>query len=147
MLTAVLLLSMTCAIEGWGIFVTPLSVLGSNPLTKKSFTYFVTLQTLILAALYQRKNVKPLLVFVGLASLILVSIYDMIEFSSIHNMFAAIFFLCQPIIFFMEYQGSRDKYALTKGAVLSFLMILLLADVISIPVFEILSYSLLILFL
>ena len=138
---------MTCAIEGWGIFMTPISVLGVHPLTRKSFTYFIALQTMILAILYKRKNVKPILVFTGLASLVLVSIYDMRDFSSFHNMFAAIFFLCQPIIFFLEYYKEKDVYALTKGAALTFLMILLLPDVISIPVFEFLSYSLLILFL
>jgi len=147
MLTLVLLASMICAVEGWGLFVTPVSVLGVHPLTRRYFTYFIVIQTMILAALYKRKNVKPILVFVGLASLSLIAIYDMHAFSSFHNIFAAIFFLCQPLIFFLEYYDKKDRYALTKGAVLTFLMILLLADVIPIPVFEFLSYSLLILFL
>jgi hypothetical protein len=138
---------MICAVEGWGIFTTPISVLGIHPITRKSFTYFISFQTLILGALYKRKNVKPILMFVGLASLVLISIYDMLYFADFHNFFAAIFFLCQPIIFFLEYKKKTDPYALTKGAVLLFLMVLLLAGILPIPLFEFMSYTLLILFL
>ena len=138
---------MICAVEGWGIYATPISVLGVHPITKKSFTYFISLQTVILAALYKRKNVKPLIAFVGLASLVLVSVYDMKYFNNFHNFFAAIFFLCQPIIFFLEYRKKKDPYGLTKGAFLLFLMVLLLAGILPIPLFEFFSYALLILFL
>jgi len=146
-LTIILLVSMICAVEGWEILVTPISVLGITPTTKKSFTYLITLQSVILAALYKRRNVKPLLMFVGIASLTLISIYDMKYFSTYHNFFAAIFFLCQPIIFFLEYKAKKDPYELTKGSILAFLMILVLAGIIPIPIFEFLSYALLILFL
>lgn len=138
---------MTCAVEGWGIYTTPISVLGVHPLTKKSFTYFVTIQAIILASLYRRKNVKPFLMFVGLASLILVSIYDMKHFSSFHNFFASTFFLCQPLLFFLEYRKKKDSYELVKGAILLFLMVLLMSGILPIPLFEFLSYALLILFL
>lgn len=138
---------MSCAIEGWGIYTTPISVLGVHPLTKKSFSYFITIQVIILAAMYKRKNVKPFLVFIGLASLILVSIYDMKYFNTFHNFFAATFFLCQPLIFFLEYRKKKDSYGLTKGAILLFLMVLLFSGILPIPLFEFLSYALLILFL
>ena len=147
LITIILLLNMSLAIEGFSIYATPFSVLGINPATKKYFSYFIALQTLILAVLYKRKNIKPFLVFVGLASLILVSIYDMKYFSTFHNIFAAIFFLCQPTIFFLEYRKKTDPYGLTKGAVLLLLMVLLLADILPIPIFELISYALLILFL
>ena len=146
-LAGVLLLSMICAIEGWGILVTPISVLGVHPLTRKSFTYFITFQTIILGVMYKRKDVKPVLVFTGLASLVLLSIYDMYEFNVVHNIFAATFFLCQPLIFFLEYYKSKDTYALTKGAVLIFLILLTLIGVLPLPLFEMFSYILLILFL
>jgi hypothetical protein len=138
---------MICAIEGWEIFTTPLSLLGVHPITKKSFSYLLFFQTIILAALYKRRNVKPIIVFVGLASLILISIYDMIYFNSLHNIFAAIFFLCQPLIFFLEYKKDKDYYSLSKGIILVFLMILLVAGILPIPIFEMLSYGLLLLFL
>ena len=147
MVTIVLLFSMICAVNGWGIFVTPISLLGIHPITRTSFTYFITFQTLILGALYNRRNVKPILVFVGLASLVLISIYDMGEHTNYHNFFAALFFACQPIIFFLEYRAKKDPYELTKGAILVFLIILFAAGVIPIPVFEFLSYTCLILFL
>lgn len=146
-LTIVILLSMICAVEGWGIFVTPISVLGIHPTTRTSFTYFITIQTLILAALYSRRNVKPLLVFIGLASLTLISIYDMVNYNRYHNFFAAMFFICQPIIFFLEYKTKKDPYELTKGSVLVFFMILYAAGILPIPIFELLSYACLILFL
>jgi predicted neutral ceramidase superfamily lipid hydrolase len=145
--TGVLLFSMICAIEGWGIAATPISMLGIHPLTRKSFTYFITFQTLILGALYKRKNVKPILVFIGLASLVLLSIYDMYRFSMMHNIFAAMFFVCQPLIFFLEYYKRKDTYALTKGAILAFLILLTLTGVLPLPLFEMFSYILLILFL
>ena len=138
---------MTCAVEGWGIYTTPFSVLGAHPLTKKSFSYFISLQVVILAALYKRSNIKPFVSFIGLASLMLVSIYDMKHFSEFHNFFAAIFFLCQPLIFFLEYRKKADPYGLTKGSALLFLMLLLLSGILPIPIFEIASYALLILFL
>jgi len=138
---------MTCAVEGWGIYTTPISVLGAHPVTKKSFSYFISLQVLILAALYKRRNVKPFLVFIGLASLILVSIYDMKYFHEFHNFFAAIFFLCQPVVFFLEYRKKKDPYGLTKGAILLLLMVLLLSGILPLPLFELISYALLILFL
>lgn len=138
---------MICAVEGWLIYTTPLSVLGVNPITKKSFTYFLTIQAILLAVLYKRRDVKPFLMFIGVASLILVSIYDMKNYTQLHNIFAAIFFLCQPLIFFLEYKKKKDPYELTKGAVFIFLMILLLAGILPIPLFEFLAYSLLILFI
>jgi hypothetical protein len=138
---------MTLAIDGWGVYTTPLSVLGAHPLTKKPFSYFISLQVIILASLYKRKNIKPFVSFIGLASLMLVSIYDMKYFSEFHNIFAAIFFLCQPLIFFLEYRKKTDPYGLAKGAVLLFLMLLLLSGILPIPIFEIASYALLILFL
>jgi hypothetical protein len=145
--TIVLLFSMICAVNGWGIFVTPVSLLGTYPATRTSFTYFITFQTLILGALYNRRNAKPILMFVGLASLVLISIYDMKDYTSSHNLFAAIFFICQPIIFFLEYKAKKDPYELTKGAILLFLIILFAAGIIPIPLFEFISYTCLILFL
>lgn len=147
MVTIVILLSMICAIHGWGLFVTPISLLGVHPITRTSFTYFITLQTLILGALYNRRNAKPILVFVGLASLVLVAIYDMSEHTNYHNFFAAMFFICQPIIFFLEYKEKKDPYELAKGSILLFLIVLFLAGIIPIPIFEFLSYICLILFL
>lgn len=147
MVAIVLLFSMICAVNGWGIFVTPISLLGVHPITRTSFTYFITLQTLILGALYHRRNAKPIIVFVGLASLVLVSIYDMANYTGLHNFFACIFFLCQPMIFFLEYKAKKDPYELTKGAILVFLMILFAAGILPIPLFEFISYTCLILFL
>ena len=75
LITITLLLTMISSIEGWALLTTPLSALSLNPVTRHLFTYFVTLQALILGALYKRKNVKPLLAFIGIASLILLDIY------------------------------------------------------------------------
>lgn len=147
LITIILLLNMSLAIEGWSFYSTPLSLMGAHPATKRYFSYFIVLQTVILSVLYKRRNVKPFLVFVGLASLILVSIYDMKNFSYLHSLFAVLFFLCQPLLFFLEYRKKKDPYELTKGAVLLLLMVLLLSGVIPIPIFELLSYALLILFL
>ena len=147
LLTIVLLVSMICAIEGWQFFVTPISLLGVHPTTKHVFPYFITVQTLILGALYKRKNVKFIVMFIGLASLVLISIYDMRQYSGLHNLFAIIFFICQPIIFFLEYRKKKDPYELTKMAVLLFFMVLFLAGVLPLPLFEFVSYTCLILFL
>jgi hypothetical protein len=138
---------MIIAIEGWEFFVTPISLLGVHPITKKYFAYFMTLQVVILGALYKRRNVKPFIVFMGLSALSLLSIYDMYYFSSIHNFFAFMFFIIQPLIFFLEYKKSKDSYALTKVAVLLFLILLTWIGVLPLPLFEYLSYILLILFL
>ena len=147
LITIILLLNMSLAIDGWSFYSTPFSVMGAHPATKKYFSYFIVLQTSILAVLYKRRNVKPFLVFVGLASLMLVSIYDMKNFSSFHNLFAALFFLCQPTLFFLEYRKKKDPYELTKGAILLLLVVLLLSGLLPIPIFELVSYALLILFL
>ena len=92
-MTGVLLASMIAGVEGWEFYVTPISVLGTHPLTKKAFSYFMTFQVLIIGALYKRRNVKPFIVFIGLSALSLLSIYDMYYFAHIHNAFAFIFFI------------------------------------------------------
>lgn len=138
---------MIIAVEGWEFFVTPISVLGTHPITKKYFAYLMTFQVLILGALYKRRNVKPFIVFMGLSSLCLLSIYDMYYFTSIHNFFALMFFITQPLIFFLEYKKSKDSYALTKTSAFLFLILLTWIGVLPLPLFEYLAYILLILFL
>ena len=146
-ITIVLLLTMILSVEGWQLFVTPISALGVIPRTSVFFPYFITFQTLVMGVLYRRKKVKPFLSFVGLASLFLICIYDMYSFRDLHNFFAVLFFAIQPIIFFVEYRRKKDVYALTKFAVLVFLILLGFLGIIPLPIFEFISYSLLILFL
>ena len=138
---------MITMIEEWQLFVTPISVLGAHPSTRQFFSYLTTLQVLILGALYHQKKVKPILSYIGLASLCMLSIYDMEVYNRMHNFFAFLFFFCQPIIFYMEYRRSKDPYDLVKTATLLFLMLLTWIDVMPLPIFEYLSYILLILFL
>jgi|TARA_R110002096_G_C14530885_1_gene717689 hypothetical protein len=138
---------MISSVNGWLLLTTPVSMLGVLPQTSRAFTYFVTFQTLVLGALYKRKNVKPLLVFLGLGSLMLIAIYDMYSFRDIHNIFAITFFVVQPIILYLEYRKRKDYYSLTKVAVLSLLIVLTYIGIIPLPIFEYLSYALLIVFL
>lgn len=138
---------MITMIEQWQLFVTPISVLGTHPSTRQFFSYLTTFQVLIIGAFYHQKKVKPILSYIGLASLCMLSIYDMDVYSRMHNFFAFSFFFCQPIIFYMEYKRSKDLYDLAKTATLLFLMLLTWMGAIPLPIFEYLSYILLILFL
>lgn len=138
---------MISSIEGWGIVTTPISFLGSHPATRQFFPYFVTFQSLFFGAMYRRKNVKPFLAFLGVSSLILVSLFDMDNHSVLHNFFAIVFFVVQPVILFMEYRSSKDSLSLTKVVVLVMLIVLLVTGWLPLPLFEFLSYALLILFL
>jgi hypothetical protein len=138
---------MISSVEGWGLLTTPISALSLNPITRPLFTYFVTLQALIIGALYKRRNVKPLLAFIGVASLILLDIYSMYYDNFLHNIFAVIFFLIQPIIFFVEYKKKSDTYALCKGVFLSVLIILVWQGVLPLPIYELIAYGALIMFL
>jgi hypothetical protein len=138
---------MISSVEGWVLLTTPLSALSLNPITRPLFTYFVTLQALIIGALYKRRNVKPLLAFIGVASLILLDIYSMYYDNFLHNIFAVIFFLIQPIIFFVEYKKKSDTYALCKGVFLSVLIILVWHGVLPLPIYELIAYGALIMFL
>ena len=138
---------MITMIEEWQLFVTPISMLGVHPSTKQFFSYLTTFQVLILGALYHQKKVRPILSYVGLASLCMLSIYDMEVYNRMHNFFAFLFFFCQPIIFYMEYRKSKDPYNLSKVGVLLFLMLLTWIGVLPLPIFEYISYTLLILFL
>tara|TARA_Y100001973_G_C5162294_1_gene314206 strand:+ start:892 stop:1308 length:417 start_codon:yes stop_codon:yes gene_type:complete len=138
---------MVASIEGWGFITTPISFLGIHPATQRFFSYFITFQVLCVGALYRRKRVKPFLAFIGLGSLFLVDIYNMETHNAIHNFFALVFFVTQPIIFFWEYKSKKDSLFPTKGVVLSILIVLLLAGWLPLPIFEFLSYTLLILFL
>ena len=138
---------MVLSLEGWSILTTPISFFGIHPATNRLFSYFITFQTLGIGALYKRRKAKPMIVFVGLASLFLIDIYDMESYNALHNMFAIIFFLCQPIIFFMEYRKVKDSLAISKGFVLISLIVLLATGFLPLPIFEVLSYTLLILFL
>jgi len=134
-------------VEGWIFYTTPISILGASFATKKPFTYLISLQVMVLSALYKRKRVKPMLAFFGTSSLMLLAIYDVWMYPLWHNMFACIFFIAQPIIFYMEYRKKKDTYSLTKFAIMLFLIILVTTDLISIPIFEFVSYALLIAFL
>ena len=147
LLTGILLASMITMIEEWQIFVTPISVLGVHPSTRQFFSYLTTLQVLILGVLYHQKKVKPLLSYIGLASLCMLSIYDMEVYNRMHNFFAFLFFFCQPIIFYIEYRKYKDPYNLSKVGVLLFLMLLTWLGFLPLPIFEFISYTLLILFL
>jgi hypothetical protein len=138
---------MISSVEGWGLLTTPISALSLNPITRPLFTYFVTLQALIVGALYKRRNVKPLLAFIGVASLILLDIYSMYYNNFLHNIFAVIFFLIQPIIFFVEYKKKSDTYALCKGVFLSVLIILVWQGILPLPIYELIAYGALIMFL
>lgn len=138
---------MVASIEGWNIITTPVSLLGAHPATHRFFSYFITFQALSIGALYKRKKVKPFLSFIGLGSLILVDIYDMATYNALHNFFAIVFFVIQPIIFFWEYKSSKDSLFPTKAFVLAMLIVLLLTGWLPLPLFEFLSYTLLILFL
>ena len=142
-----MLFLMVSSIEGWLIMTTPISFLGVHPATKRFFSYFITLQVLIFGSLYKRRNVKPMLAFLGLASLILLDIYDMETSSGLHNFFAIIFFLVQPIILFLEYKKKGDSLFPTKTVILSGLMVLTALGILPIPIFEFVAYILLILFL
>jgi hypothetical protein len=138
---------MTSFVEGWMLVVTPISVLGIHPATRVPFTYFITLQAIVLGALYKRRNVKPFLAFMGLASLILLDIYSLRDSALLHNVFAILFFLTQPIIFFLEYRNKKDPYGLSKGAFLLLLALLTWLGFIPLPIFEVMAYAALILFL
>ena len=138
---------MISSIEGWALLTTPLSALSLNPATRHLFTYFVTLQALILGALYKRKNVKPLLAFIGVASLVLLDIYSMYDNVFLHNVFAITFLLVQPIILFYEYKRKGDTYALSKGAFLCLLIILVWQGILPLPIYEFIAYGALIIFL
>jgi len=138
---------MISSIEGWVLLTTPLSALSLYPVTRHLFTYFITLQALILGVLYKRRNVKPLLAFIGIASLILLDIYSMYYDNFLHNVFAVTFFLIQPIIFFVEYKKKSDTYALLKGAFLSVLIILVWQGILPLPIYEFIAYGALIMFL
>lgn len=146
-ITVILLWSMASSVEGWNLFLTPVSFLGSNPATNRFFSYFITFQALGLGALYKRKNVKPFLAFLGVASLVLLDIYDMESSRGTHNLFAIIFFLCQPVILFLEYKKDKDSFFPSKAVVLAGLIALTAVGILPIPIFEFLSYALLILFL
>ena len=138
---------MISSVEGWGLLTTPISALSLNPITRPLFTYFVTLQALIIGALYKRRNVKPLLAFIGVASLILLDIYSMYYDNFLHNIFAVIFFLIQPIIFFVEYKKKGDTYALSKGVFLCILIVLAWQGILPLPIYELIAYGALIMFL
>ena len=138
---------MISSVEGWVLLTTPLSALSLNPATRHLFTYFITLQALILGVLYKRRNVKPLLAFIGISSLILLDIYSMYYDNFLHNIFAVTFFLIQPIIFFVEYKKKGDTYALCKGAFLSLLIILVWQGILPLPIYEFIAYGALIMFL
>jgi hypothetical protein len=145
--TAIMLFLMVSSIEGWLLMTTPISFLGVHPATKKFFSYFITLQVLIFGSLYKRKNVKPMLAFLGLASLILLDIYDMESSNGLHNFFAIIFFLVQPVILFLEYKKDKDSLFPSKVVVLVSLMALTVVGILPIPLFEFVAYTLLIIFL
>jgi len=147
LITGSLLASMIATIEGWEIYTTPISMLGVHPATRRFFGYFITLQTLILGALYKRINVKPLLVFIGLASLCLISIYDMHYFPKTHNLFAVVFFLCQPALFYLQYRNKKDPWGLLKMSIFLLMMYATYTGDIPLPVFEFFAYVLLIIFL
>lgn len=147
LITITLLITMISFVEGWMLVVTPISVLGVHPATKVPFTYFITLQAIVLGALYKRRNVKPFLAFMGLASLILLNIYSLNDSVLLHNVFAILFFLTQPIIFFLEYKSKKDSYGLSKGAFLIFIALLTWLGIIPLPIFEVIAYGALILFL
>tara|TARA_Y100000310_G_scaffold107663_1_gene106062 strand:- start:95 stop:511 length:417 start_codon:yes stop_codon:yes gene_type:complete len=138
---------MISSVEGWALLTTPLSALSLNPITRHLFTYFITLQALVLGVLYKRRNVKPLLAFIGIASLILLDIYSMDYNTFLHNIFAVVFFLIQPIIFFYEYKRKGDTYALCKGAFLCLLIILVWQGILPLPIYEFIAYGALIMFL
>tara|TARA_R100001244_G_scaffold112539_1_gene83268 strand:- start:367 stop:783 length:417 start_codon:yes stop_codon:yes gene_type:complete len=138
---------MASSVEGWSLMTTPMSFLGVSPLTRIPFSYFITFQALGVGALYHRKKVKPFLAFIGVASLIMLDIYDMYYAKDLHNFFAIVFFLVQPIIFLMEYKKKKDPYEITKVGVLLLLILLTYLELIPLPIFEVLSYALLILFL
>ena len=147
LVTIIILWSMTSSIDGWGIITTPISYLGTHPATRQFFPYLITFQSLFFGAMYRRRNVKPFLAFLGVGSLVLISIYDMSSSNVLHNFFAIVFFVCQPIIFFSEYTSSKDSLAPTKGFILVMLILLLCLGILPLPLFEVLSYALLILFL
>lgn len=147
LITLILLSSMITSVEGWLIVTTPISFLGVHPATRVPFTYFITLQAIVVGALYKRRNVKPFLAFMGVASLVLLNIYSVNDNLILHNVFAILFFLVQPIIFFLEYRNKKDTYSLSKGAVLIFLALLTWLGIIPLPIFEVIAYALLILFL
>ena len=102
---------------------------------------------MVVGALYKRRNVKPFLAFMGVASLVLLNIYSVNDNLVLHNIFAILFFLVQPIIFFLEYRNKKDTYSLSKGAILIFLALLTWLGIIPLPIFEGIAYALLILFL
>jgi len=138
---------MITAIEEWQIFVTPISLLGVHPATKQFFSYFTTFQVLVVGVFYKQRNVKPFLAYIGLASLCMLSIYDMYIYSHMHNFFAFLFFFCQPIIFYLEYRKSKNPYELAKTGIFLFLMVITWVGILPLPMFEYISYGLLILFL
>jgi hypothetical protein len=147
LITLILLSSMITSVEGWLIVTTPISFLGVHPATRVPFTYFIALQAMVVGALYKRRNVKPFLAFMGVASLVLLSIYSVNDSLFLHNVFAILFFLVQPIIFFLEFRNKKDTYSLSKGAILIFLALLTWLGIIPLPIFEVIAYALLILFL
>jgi len=138
---------MISSVEGWVLLTTPISALSLHPVTRPLLTYFITLQALIIGALYKRKNVKPLLAFTGVASLVLIDIYSMYSDAFLHNIFAIIFFLVQPMIFFVEYKKKNDMYGLVKGVFLLVLIALAYQGVLPLPIFEFIAYGALIIFL
>jgi hypothetical protein len=138
---------MISSVEGWVLLTTPISALSLNPITRPLFTYFITLQTIVVGVLYKRKNIKPLLAFIGVASLVLLDIYSMYNDAFLHNIFAVIFFLIQPIIFFVECKKKSDTYALSKGVFLSVLIILTWQGILPLPIYEFIAYGALIMFL
>ena len=138
---------MISSVEGWVLLTTPISALSLHPVTRPLLTYFITFQALIIGALYKRKNVKPLLAFMGVASLVLLDIYSMHVNIFLHNIFAIIFFLVQPIIFFVEYKKKNDTYGLTKGVFLLVLILLAYQGILPLPIFEFIAYGALIIFL
>lgn len=97
--------------------------------------------------LYYRRKVKPFIAFIGLAALVLIDVYDMHSYSSLHNFFAIIFFVIQPVIFYWEYKKKKDSWAMTKMVVLLGLIVLLMTGFLPLPLFEFLSYACLIMFL
>lgn len=138
---------MTQLVEGWSFYMTPISVLGSTASTRNSFTFLMTLQSLSLSAFYRHRKIKPLLSYIGTATLMLIAIYDIADYPLWHNLFACIFFIVQPIIFFLEYRKKRDTYSLVKFAALLTLIILVTMGIMPIPIFEFISYALLIVFI
>jgi len=88
-----------------------------------------------------------MLAFLGLASLILLDIYDMESSNGLHNFFAIIFFLVQPVILFLEYKKDKDSLFPSKVVVLVSLMALTVVGILPIPLFEFVAYTLLIIFL